>query len=88
MNMLSGEGLESARISGVIGVGLVFHLVAGEHDLLRIDDDDMISGIDIGGESRFMLASQQGGDLRRQAAECLSLGIHQEPFPSDISWLF
>ena len=49
--------LLAANESGVAAVDLVRLLLAAENDMLRIDDDDIISGIHVGGEDGLVLAT-------------------------------
>ena len=37
----------TARIAGVVGVNLVGHLLAGETDFLGVDDDDIVTAIEM-----------------------------------------
>src|SRR5205814_3420658 len=48
-------------------------------DLLRVDDDDEVAGVDVVRELRLALAAQTLGDLGRETAQGLALGIHDVP---------
>ena len=50
-------------------IHLVFFFVAGEADLVGIDDDDVIAGVEEGGVDRFVLAHQHHSDFRGEPAE-------------------
>src|SRR3954452_7268717 len=50
--------LDAAGIAGVPVELAVGPLVAGEVDLLRIDDDDVVAAIHMRGEARLVLAAQ------------------------------
>src|SRR5690348_8014795 len=54
--------LDAARKTGVPVIGLGLALVAGQHNLLGIDDDDIIATIKVWSEGRLMLATQAVGD--------------------------
>jgi len=57
-HFLKSDGLQSSGISGMTVISLLLCFVAGNPDLVRIDDDDVISGIQIGAKHRLMLAHQ------------------------------
>jgi hypothetical protein len=77
-----GHFLQAAGIAGVLVIDLVLQLAAGEAHLVRVDDDDMVAAIDVRGEARLVLAAQDVGDDRRDAADHQVLGIDQMPFLS------
>ena len=54
---------------------LLLQLLAGNYDFVRIDNDNEISAIDVGGERRLVLAAQQNGGLRRDTAQGLAGGV-------------
>ena len=49
------------------GVLLVDQLLAGELDLPGVDDHDVVSAVEVLGEGRFVLASEDVSDLRGQS---------------------
>src|SRR5690625_715968 len=63
------DGLEPARVPGVAVGDLVLALAPGQGDLRGVDDDDIVTTVDVRGEARLVLPTEQGGDLRRQSAE-------------------
>ena len=73
-----GALLDAARMAGVPVVDLVGELLAGEGDLVGIDDDDVVAVVDMRGEGRLVLAAEDGWrrwrrdgrrrDLRRRSA--------------------
>ena len=71
--------LQATRITGVTTVELLVELVAGEDDLIRVEDDDMIAGIDMRGERGLVLAAEDGCHLRRQTSEHHALSVHNVP---------
>src|SRR5579859_5312083 len=79
--------LEPARIPGVPVVPLLVELVARDLDLLRVHDDDEVTGVDMRRELRLALAAERVGDLRRQTAQGLPLGVDEIPLTRDLSWL-
>jgi hypothetical protein len=64
---------------------LAVGLAVGQHDLLRIDDDDVVTGIDVGGEDRLVLATQDAGDLGAQTTEHHALGVDDVPGAGDLT---
>ena len=76
---LSVRDLQAARIAGVAVVQLLRALVARDRDLLGVDDDDEVAGVDVRRVGRLALAAQRVGDLGRQAAEGLALGVDEQP---------
>ena len=49
---------DAARIAGMPVIGLVGALVAGQHDLLGVDHDDVVAAVDMGRKGRLLLAAQ------------------------------
>ena len=60
---------EAARVAGVAVGHLGGLLVAGEGDLVGVHDDDEVTGVDVRGEDRLVLAAQEVGGLDGEAAE-------------------
>src|SRR4029078_10494362 len=57
---------EPTGVTRMAVVHLLVKLVAGDLDLLRVDDDDEIAGVDVRGVFRLALAAQRLGDARRE----------------------
>ena len=72
---------QAAFVAAVIPVELLFFLAAGQLDLRRVDDDDVIAGVDVRRVDRLVLALQQAGRLGRDAAQDLALGVDDVPLP-------
>src|SRR5581483_170825 len=79
--------LEPARIAGVAVVPLLVELVARDLDLLRVHHDDEVTRVDVRRELRLALAAERVGDLRRETAESLPLGVDEIPLALDLSGL-
>jgi hypothetical protein len=62
-------------------------LLAGDPDLLRVDDDHEVAGVDVRGVGGLALAAQRVGDARRQPPEGLPLGVHDVPVALDLARL-
>src|SRR4051794_27792374 len=76
---------EAARIERVVTVNLVRLLLARQEDLLGIDHDDVIAGVEEGGVGRLTLAGNDPGDFSRNPAEDFALGVDDEPFRLDVA---
>ena len=63
-------------------IELVLALVAGHRDLLGVDDDDEVAGVDVGRVLRLALAAERIGDLGRQPAERLPGSIDESQLRS------
>src|SRR5690625_76435 len=78
---LLGSGLlQATLVTGVAGVDLLLELVAGEHNLVGIDDDHEIAARLVGGVINLVLAAQQLRDLTSQTTYGLALSVNQHPF--------
>src|SRR6188768_359458 len=62
-------GGEAPRVARVAVGELVGQLVAGQGDLLGVDDDDEVTGVDVRRVDRLVLAAQQVGTLDREPAQ-------------------
>ena len=67
------------RHYGTARVLLERALATGHHDVTRVDDDDVLAGVDVLGELRTVLAAQDAGNVGRQAAERLPASVDEEP---------
>jgi len=80
-----GTGLETARVARVAVDHLVGELVARQHDLVSVDNDDVIASICVRSEDGLVLAPQDAGNFSRHATEDEALGIDDEPFTFDVA---
>ena len=55
------------------------HFVAGQMNLLRIHDDDMVTHVHMGSKSRPVFTAQHSGDAGCQSAQRFPLRIHEVP---------
>src|SRR5262249_18850691 len=70
---------QPSGVAGVPVVELVVELVPGHGDLLRVHHDAEVARVDMGRELRLALAAQPVGDLRREPAQGLPLGVDDVP---------
>jgi len=73
-----GEAL-STRISGVAGIHAVGHLVSLEGDFLGVDDDDVVTAVDVGSEAGLVLATEDKSDAGSKAAKRKICSINDDP---------
>ncbi len=65
-------------------IDFLVELAAGEADLFGVDDDDMVSAVNVRREARLVLTAQYVGDDRRDAADNQAVGVDQVPFFLDL----
>src|SRR5690348_15377363 len=58
---------EATRLAAVTNVLLLLELAARELDLARVDDDDEVTGVDVRGEGRLVLAAEDHRNAGREA---------------------
>src|SRR3954447_6473812 len=78
---------EPAGIAGMAVIELLVELVPRDVDLLRVDHDDEVTGVDVRRVLRLVLAAQRVGDRRRKPPERLAVGVDDVPLASDLSGL-
>ena len=75
-----GTGAEATVVTGdVVIVLLGLRVVAGELDLLRVDDDDVVAAIDVRSVGGLVLAHEDDRDFRSEAAKGDIGGIDEVP---------
>src|SRR5262245_47360628 len=79
--------LLATRVVNVRDALFLLCLAAGEDDFLGVGDDHEIAGINLWRILRTVLAHEDRGDLGRNAAEHLALGIHMVPLGLDVTFL-
>ena len=72
-------GLQAARKCGVRVINLVLHLVACDRHFLGIDDDDVVTSINMRSVFRLVLTTQTAGNFCRHATQGLPFGIQKQP---------
>src|SRR5690348_10318664 len=70
--------------SGVTAIELGLGLEAGEDDLFRVDDHNVIAHVDVWRIKRVPLARKNAGGLRGEAAKRLTAGIDHKPLTLNI----
>ena len=78
-HLAQGLFLEPTGMVGVLVVHLLVELLAGDLNLLGVDDHDEIAHVHVGGEFGLVLAAQANGNLRCQPAQDLVRGVDDEP---------
>ena len=71
-----GFALDASGPSGMPVEVLLGPFVAGQMHLFRVDHDDEITGVDVRGENRLVLAPKDIGDLDGHASQDQALGIY------------
>ena len=79
-----GDLLQTACVAGMIAIDLLVQLLAGEDQLVGVDDDDVVAAVAVGGEGGLVLATKHGSNLRSQAAENHALSVDHIPVALDI----
>ena len=72
---------QAAFVSAVIPVELLLFLAAGQPDLGRVDDHDVVARIDVRRVDGLVLALEQARRLGRHPAEHQALGVNDMPLP-------
>lgn len=70
---------ESARIARVMVIDFLLPFIAGEDDLLGIDDDDVIADIEVRSIRRFVFAHQNARGFCSKAAYGFAVGVDDKP---------
>ena len=58
---------------------LLVELLAGEGNLVRVDDDDVVAHVHVRGERRLVLPTEEGSGLGCQATEDDVGGVNDVP---------
>ena len=82
--VLSHQGLvlgllQAADPAGMSAMELLLQLLAGQDSLIAVDDDDVVTAVNVGGESGLVLAAQDDSSLGSNAAEGLAGGVDHIP---------
>ena len=85
--LLGIDGTNPAGITAMTLVHLVGHLVPGQFDLVGIQNDDEIAGIDARGVDSFVLAAEDPGNFGGGATQDLVFQNYDVPIPLDIRLL-
>ena len=78
---LAGRGKAlTAGVTRVADVNLVGHFLAGEANLIGVDDDHVVSAVNVRGEVGFVFAANQGCNLAGQPTKHFALCVNHNPF--------
>src|SRR4051794_26722071 len=78
-------GFVSADVTGKAHITFLFFLFSSEPDFFRVDDDDEIARIHVGGKNGFLFATQQISRFDSDSSEHLVAGVDQPPFAWDFA---
>ncbi|MNN67128.1 hypothetical protein D3C81_1827470 [compost metagenome] len=81
--LLQRLGLQVADVAGEAMVLLVLQLLAGNGNLVGIDDDQVITGVNMRGVDRLVLATQAASQLGGKTAQRLAGGVNEVPVALD-----
>ena len=80
--------LQAADELAVGDVELLLGLLAGQDSLVAVDDDNIVTAINVGGVVNFLLAAQQNSSLSSDVAQALAGSVEQIPLALDLSGLY
>ena len=69
----------AACVASVVSVNHLVHLLASKGNFLTVDDDDVVATVHVRSVARFVLATQDVGNLAAQATQGLTFCIHNVP---------
>ena len=91
LGMLAFEDLthaaafDAARVACMPVEALVLGFVAGQRDFSGVDDDNVVTGVDVRREDRFVLTAQQRCYFHGKATENDVFSVDHEPLLLDLS---
>src|SRR3954451_21179164 len=85
--LLVADLLEAARVARVAVRDLGLPLVAGQRHLAGVDDHHVVAGVDVRGERRLVLATQEGRGVSSQAAQDDVRSVDNVPLTLDLTRL-
>lgn len=77
---------DAAWVSRVPVIDLILRLVSGEHDLLRVDDYNIVAVVHVRRVSWLMLAAKPRRNDGRNASYDQPVGIDQNPLLLNVGW--
>lgn len=78
---LAGRNLfESPDVAAMTIIDLLLHFLAGQDNLVRINHDNRVPHVDMGGVERIVFSSQPRRDSGSQPSQNLALRINKVPF--------
>ena len=79
LHVLELGGVDAARVARMAVVHLVLGLVAGDAELVGVDDDDEIAGVHVRGVDGLVLATQSVCHFTGDTTEHLVGGVNHKP---------
>jgi len=83
LHLSNAQVLFATDVAAIEHVLLLFYLLAGQNDLVGIDNDDEIAGIDVRRVGWLVTTAQLISDLDGQTAQDLILGVDDDPIAFD-----
>lgn len=80
---LGSEFTLTAGITGIVQIDFVGELLAGEYNLVGVDDDDIVTALHVGAVGGFVFAAEEFGDFCAKTTENLVGGIDYNPLVID-----
>src|SRR4051794_18302254 len=74
---------QSALVSAVIAIELLFFLASRHPHARRVHDDDVVAGVDVGRVDGLVLSLEETSSFCRYSTEDLALGVNHVPLPDD-----
>lgn len=81
------EFFQTAWIARVVLVFLGDLFITGEAHLFGVDHDDKVTGIDVRGVLRAVLAAEDRSDPGAEAAQYFAVSVYHKPFAVDFFFL-
>ena len=85
LQLFKADSLQVTDVTSVVAIQLVLRLVTRHNHLGRVDNHDVIAGIDVRCINGLVLATQSASTFGCHVAQGLAFGINDEPFALDLS---
>src|SRR6266498_166174 len=78
-HLFRGYFFEPAWPTGVMPINLVLQLISRKDHFLSVNDDNMITDIEVRRIGCLVFSHQQPGRYSRKPPNCLTVGVEDEP---------
>jgi hypothetical protein len=85
---LPRRGLEATGVTRVVVVEILCGLVGGHDNLVCVDDDDVVTSVDVGSEVRTVLAAKQRRSDRGDTTKDETLGVKYAPLTRQLIYFW